>query len=191
MSARSNASKKQNKLSARGKSKFDDIDTQLHDKEIQEQLYWTARNHSCTSFEVCDEFVKKLLDKVGDTLLMKQIDLQRVPCASFQSIIAAQQSICLNLVRHDNQDKLEIHQSEGDFEAEGLIEPECTIKDNYMQESAMLKKPKITVDSSMLEFDEWGRKIKTRRERSFKSYSKSPTFSDRRGSCLSNFSMQS
>ena len=91
--------------------------------EVKEQLYWMARNHSCTSFEVCDEFIKKLIERVGDVILLKQIDKQRVPCASFQSLMAAQQSLCLNLVRHDNQDKLEMHQSDGDLEEEGLIEP--------------------------------------------------------------------
>ena len=154
-------------------AKGGDIEHQLYLKEVEEQLYWMARNHSCTSFEVCDEFVKTLIEKVGDEILLKQIDKQRVPCASFQSIQAAQQSICLNLVRHDNQDKLEIHQSEGDLEEEGLIEPPCATKDNYMQESAMLKKPKINMDCSMLEFDEWGRQVKTKRQRS--KYSKSPT----------------
>ena len=150
-----------------------------------------ARNHSCTSFEVCDEFIKTILEKVGDELLLKQIDKQRIPCASFQSVQAAQQSICLNLVRHDNQDKLEIHQSEGDLEAEGLIEPICATKDNYMQESIIMKKPKINMDNSMLDFDEWGRKIKVNRQRGSK-FSKSPTMRDtRRGSNMSNFSIQS
>ena len=74
MSARSAAGKKKNQLSARSKVATPDIEKKLSAQDIQEQVYWMAREHSCTSFEVCDEFIKTLIDKVGDELLLKQID---------------------------------------------------------------------------------------------------------------------
>ena len=78
-----------------------------------------ARNHSCSSFDVCDSFFKDLIEIIGDKITQIEIDKYKMPCAAFQAMTVAGQLANLECQIHDEPDALEKEHHKFDMDSEG------------------------------------------------------------------------